>query len=749
MTRAAPQAVRAPEAQVHAVTRVLKGPGQALPAQLQQMMESSFGADFSSVRVHADGDAERSARALQAQAWTLGEHIAFSAGRWSPETSAGQFLVAHELAHVIQQRGGPGMGSSGGDHTAIERSADLAAGLAVSGAAPARVQQISSNLPPAQGIQCRAEQAATTTQDTPSFETKWREVEVGKQKVSYPKESSVALDTLVPGKHTRVHLHVFSVNLGQNKYGVLIRLYYQETGMWQEFDIPAFFAEPVVPKLLQLKPLQAVVDLGAPTEGKHRNLEITAEPAEGGRDLYFGCSYGSHMWFFVAKAEERKRHGEPGFLGRMLDYLVQVVAIPTTAAVTGGAAVYDLATGQQGHAESIQKQWLEPTLAGDFQAVTDLRMAMRDAGEIDTRSLDYLDVLLEGCEEALLWIFGGKMIEWMVGIFRWLRGLGENVIWWLVRKMMDMRGGPAALAALKWLMKTVGEGAVHYAGAFGKGIVRNLNKAKAFAGEAAGRGVKALESTRAGKPVVGAFRWVGKKLAGLSKPKPQVEREFPVENPLPGEPTTKKIVYDQREMINPETGAKELVEDVTHDPFKESWKWLGPTPQKGGTQVSMAFAAIQNIVAQATRKDDPARKWEDFNKKSIFMDVAFAAVGQTFARQTCKTWQIGIKPDIVPEKWLKDLAINQAAFYVYGLVSSIMRAKAAKADQDKMQLSTLLEGGFSLAIGIATDSLLLTQEGKELFPQGRDDGNLNLISKMLSQIWKLGVNQTIGLSAHK
>jgi hypothetical protein len=66
-------------------------------------MGPQFGHDFSRVRIHLDARAIESARAVNAQAYTVGEHLVFDAGRYSPVTEAGQRLLAHELAHVVQQ----------------------------------------------------------------------------------------------------------------------------------------------------------------------------------------------------------------------------------------------------------------------------------------------------------------------------------------------------------------------------------------------------------------------------------------------------------------------------------------------------------------------------------------------------------------------------------------------------------------------------------------------------------------------
>jgi hypothetical protein len=66
-------------------------------------MEARFSRDFSRVRIHADGSAERAAAALGARAFTTGNHIAFGAGGYAPHSDAGRRLLAHELTHVVQQ----------------------------------------------------------------------------------------------------------------------------------------------------------------------------------------------------------------------------------------------------------------------------------------------------------------------------------------------------------------------------------------------------------------------------------------------------------------------------------------------------------------------------------------------------------------------------------------------------------------------------------------------------------------------
>jgi hypothetical protein len=82
---------------------VLRSPGQPLDAATRAHFEPRFGHDFSRVRVHTGTSAEQSAREVNAQAYTVGHNIVFDAGRLAPGTHEGRRLIAHELAHVVQQ----------------------------------------------------------------------------------------------------------------------------------------------------------------------------------------------------------------------------------------------------------------------------------------------------------------------------------------------------------------------------------------------------------------------------------------------------------------------------------------------------------------------------------------------------------------------------------------------------------------------------------------------------------------------
>lgn len=81
-------------------------PGQFLGMGTRATMELRFGQDFSHVRVHTDREAADRAASMGARAFTLGHHIYFGANEYSPHTHPGQTLIAHELAHVAQNRYG-------------------------------------------------------------------------------------------------------------------------------------------------------------------------------------------------------------------------------------------------------------------------------------------------------------------------------------------------------------------------------------------------------------------------------------------------------------------------------------------------------------------------------------------------------------------------------------------------------------------------------------------------------------------
>lgn len=85
------------------VHEVLQSPGRPLDDATRRFFEPRFGRDFSDVHVHTDARAAESARGLNAAAYAAGGDLVFGAGRYTPGTTAGRRLLAHELSHVIQQ----------------------------------------------------------------------------------------------------------------------------------------------------------------------------------------------------------------------------------------------------------------------------------------------------------------------------------------------------------------------------------------------------------------------------------------------------------------------------------------------------------------------------------------------------------------------------------------------------------------------------------------------------------------------
>jgi len=102
----APSALPQPQAP-SIVHNVLSSPGHPLDRPTRNFFEPRFGCDLSQVRIHTDADAARSAQSVQAKAWAVGRHIAFGPGMYSPSNLAGRTLLAHELAHTLQQGAQP------------------------------------------------------------------------------------------------------------------------------------------------------------------------------------------------------------------------------------------------------------------------------------------------------------------------------------------------------------------------------------------------------------------------------------------------------------------------------------------------------------------------------------------------------------------------------------------------------------------------------------------------------------------
>ena len=125
---------------------VVSGGGRPLEPEVRGEMEGRLGHDFSDVRVHDDGAAHESAKAVNAHAYTVGSNVVFQRDKYDPGSDAGKVMLAHELTHVVQQRSGPVDGSSapGGIKVSdpsdrFEREAASTAERAMAAPAPAPV----------------------------------------------------------------------------------------------------------------------------------------------------------------------------------------------------------------------------------------------------------------------------------------------------------------------------------------------------------------------------------------------------------------------------------------------------------------------------------------------------------------------------------------------------------------------------------------------------------------------------------
>jgi hypothetical protein len=117
----------------HGALAARLGEGRPLDGASRSRMGAAFGHDFGAVRVHDDAPAAALADGLGARAFTLGTHVAFAAGQHRPGQPEGDALLAHELAHVVQQ-GGAGQAvpaEAPGEHDAVEEDADASAVAAV------------------------------------------------------------------------------------------------------------------------------------------------------------------------------------------------------------------------------------------------------------------------------------------------------------------------------------------------------------------------------------------------------------------------------------------------------------------------------------------------------------------------------------------------------------------------------------------------------------------------------------------
>ena len=110
---------------IEAKIQSIKSNGQSIPKSLRTFFEPRFDRDFSQVRLHTDNHAAEVAQTINARAFTFGRDIVFGKRQYVPETPIGQYLIAHELTHVLQQKEGlqPSIQRKGNDEVGCDEKA--------------------------------------------------------------------------------------------------------------------------------------------------------------------------------------------------------------------------------------------------------------------------------------------------------------------------------------------------------------------------------------------------------------------------------------------------------------------------------------------------------------------------------------------------------------------------------------------------------------------------------------------------
>jgi uncharacterized protein DUF4157 len=115
----------ATEAGLDSAIAQARGGGRQLDSSTRTLMEGAFGVDLSAVRAHTGPRAASLSRDLGARAFTTGQDIFFGHGEYDPGSTSGRELLAHELTHVLQQRGGVQLATGVSDpHDAAEQEAN-------------------------------------------------------------------------------------------------------------------------------------------------------------------------------------------------------------------------------------------------------------------------------------------------------------------------------------------------------------------------------------------------------------------------------------------------------------------------------------------------------------------------------------------------------------------------------------------------------------------------------------------------
>lgn len=182
------------------VGRLLAGSsraGEPLPEALRAKMESAYEADFSDVRVHRDGEAER----LHARAFARGADLHFAQGQYDPVSGGGQELIGHELWHVVQQRQGrvradPALGDGINADPGLESEADAQGRRAAHGQA--------AGAPRGAGASPATTPAAGPVQRMPSDDESENDEGRGKDASEEEEDEFDLLLEMSPGERRRV-----------------------------------------------------------------------------------------------------------------------------------------------------------------------------------------------------------------------------------------------------------------------------------------------------------------------------------------------------------------------------------------------------------------------------------------------------------------------------------------------------------------------------------------------------------------
>ena len=159
-----------PSAESAGVQHAASQSGAPLPTELRGRFEGSLGTELSGVRVHTSSASAEAADGLGAKAYTTGQDIHFAAGQYDPASKDGQHLLAHEVAHTVQQGSSRTLPQAklevSGPADAHEHEADQAASSMIVGA-PASVSAIRTSIVQRKGIDETDEQASMDAASQP------------------------------------------------------------------------------------------------------------------------------------------------------------------------------------------------------------------------------------------------------------------------------------------------------------------------------------------------------------------------------------------------------------------------------------------------------------------------------------------------------------------------------------------------------------------------------------------------------